>query len=59
MSSPIDRRIHELTEWLREHHPEIAEEQKHLDTGTEPRAYWHYGYLMALKDVQQLPLRSS
>ena len=29
----------------------LIEEQKHLDDGTEARAYWHYGYAMAIDDI--------
>lgn len=30
---------------------EPKREQKHLIVGSPERVYWHYGYLMALKDV--------
>lgn len=30
--------------------PHIFEEQKHLDNG-EARDYWHYGYMMAIRDI--------
>jgi len=49
----VERRIEELTRWVREEHPEVLEEQKHLDAGTEARAYWHHGYLMALRDLSE------
>lgn len=26
-------------------------EQRHLEVGATERVYWHYGYMMALKDV--------
>lgn len=29
-------------------------EQRHLDPGTVECAYWHHGYLMALRDVLNL-----
>jgi hypothetical protein len=48
----IDKRIRELTAWLRENAPECSEEQQHLDEGTAERVYWHYGYLIALRDVR-------
>lgn len=28
--------------------------QAHLDEGTAERAYWHFGYMMALRDVLRL-----
>ena len=40
-----------LETWLKEHAPQVTEEQAHLDAGTDARAYWNYGYLMALRDV--------
>jgi hypothetical protein len=49
----IDRRIAGLTEWLEENAPEIGE-QRHLDEGSRERAYWHYGYLIALRDLRDL-----
>ena len=54
----IDRRIASLTEWLEEHAPEI-DKQRHLDEGSRERAYWHYGYLMALRDLRDLLRRRS
>ena len=40
-----------LSEWLDEHGQGCCDEQRHLDPSTEARVYWHYGYLMALRDV--------
>jgi len=40
--------------WLKENAPECGREQKHLDKGTEARTYWHYGYLVAIKDALAL-----
>ena len=51
---PHDRiatRERDLTCWIRDNAPQVAGEQKHLDEGSEARAYWHYGYLMALRDI--------
>ena len=47
----IQERIDSLTKWLEENGDGCAEKQRHLDAGTCERAYWHYGYLMALRDV--------
>ena len=49
----LDRRINALAEWLEENVPEI-DEQLQLDDGSRERAYWHYGYLMALRDLRDL-----
>lgn len=40
-----------LEGWLKENAPEVVEQQKHLDEGTEAQAYWHLGRLVALRDV--------
>ena len=50
----IRERERDLKAWLRENAPEVAQEQKHLDADTEARAYWHFGYAMALEDVLAL-----
>ena len=55
----IDARIADTTAWLRENAPYCFADQNHLDDGTPERAYWHYGYLVALKDVRKLLRRSS
>jgi hypothetical protein len=49
----IEERIAGLTEWLKEHAPEV-EQQRQLDEGSRERAYWHYGYLVALRDLRDL-----
>jgi hypothetical protein len=53
----IDNRIDGLAEWIAENAPE-CNEQAHLDEGTRERAYWHHGYLTALRDLREL-LRGS
>jgi hypothetical protein len=50
----IDDRVQKLSDWIAENGPECAEEQKHLDADSQERLYWHYGYLMALRDVRDL-----
>jgi hypothetical protein len=47
-------RVAGLQAWMRKNAPQCASEQKHLDEGSPERAYWHYGYLVALRDVMQL-----
>lgn len=37
--------------WLKENHPETFTEQKHTEEGTPERAYWHHGYMMAIRDI--------
>ena len=50
----VDRRISALTEWLRDNASRCGEEQRHLDAGSREQAYWHYGYLVALRDLRDL-----
>lgn len=50
----IDRRIRNITKWLKENEPFCVREQAHLDEGSRERVYWHYGYLVALKDLRKL-----
>ena len=50
----IDRRIDGLKAWLMENAPYCAVDQSHLDENSVERAYWHFGYLMALKDARKL-----
>ena len=50
----IQRRIDNISAWLAENAPDCRGDQKHLDEGTAERAYWHYGYLIALRDIQNL-----
>ena len=48
----IERRIGSLAAWLARHAPFCVREQAHLDDGTRERAYWHYGYLVAMADMR-------
>jgi hypothetical protein len=50
----IEDRINGLAEWLDENAPDASLEQAHLDEGSSERAYWHHGYLAALRDLQAL-----
>ncbi|MEZ5958477.1 MAG: hypothetical protein R3C27_14840 [Hyphomonadaceae bacterium] len=52
LQQALDLRMRALLDWLQEHAPEIDDAQKHLDAGSAEQAYWHYGYAMALRDVQ-------
>lgn len=47
----IRRRIDDLEAWLRAQGVDVREEQTHLDEGTRERLYWHYGYLIGLRDA--------
>jgi hypothetical protein len=50
----IKQRADDTYVWLQENHPECQKEQAHLDKGTPERAYWHFGYYMALRDILAL-----
>jgi len=52
MFEEIKNRIQGLDAWVSEQG--VKEEQAHLNKDTKERAYWHYGYLVALKDVLAL-----
>jgi hypothetical protein len=43
-----------LRQWLAENAPGCETSQKHLDPGTVEQAYWHYGYLCAIRDILAL-----
>ncbi|KAA3634062.1 MAG: hypothetical protein DWP97_07815 [Calditrichaeota bacterium] len=50
----IIKRSFAIQNWLQQNHPECKIEQAHLDKDTPERAYWHYGYNAALKDIISL-----
>jgi len=49
--SALEHRAKAMSDWLKEHGRECFDEQKHLDQDSQERIYWHYGYLVALRDV--------
>lgn len=49
----IERRMNDLEHYLKEQR-EVLRQQKHLDADSAERAYWHYGYAMALRDVYRM-----
>lgn len=52
LAEVIDRKLDGIREWLRENAPEIQDEQRHLDAESVERAYWHFGYAAALRDIK-------
>lgn len=54
MTGAMQKRAAGIQEWLSEHAPYCASDQKHLDEHSVERAYWHYGYLAALRDLIDL-----
>lgn len=58
LDEAVEVRLAELLDWLRENAPEISDEQKHLDAESAERAYFHFGYATALRDIKNcLPTR--
>ncbi len=55
----LSNRVDELTRWLADRAPYCDAEQKHLDDGSVEQAYWHYGYVCALRDVLSMINRRS
>lgn len=47
-------RERKLTKWLKDTHGQQVKDARHLDEGTAERAYWHLGYLTALRDALRL-----
>lgn len=52
--SAIRSRMQSIHEWMAAEAPYVAADQRHLDLHMPERAYWHYGYKAALKDVLDL-----
>ena len=52
--SPLIERTKGIKKWLMEVRPSCFAEQKHLNEGTAERAYWHYGYMVALSDALRI-----
>lgn len=50
----VQRRIDGIMDWLQANSPECFEEQLHTVEGSPERAYWHYGYMVALRDLTAL-----
>lgn len=50
----LKRKAAELRRWLAETAPHVEREQRHLQEGAAERAYWHYGYYVAVRDMQAI-----
>lgn len=59
VASTIYNRMEGIREWIADEAPYIVADQHHLDANTPERAYWHYGYQAALRDVLALMERST
>lgn len=54
IDAKIAKQIQETEIWLEKNGGDCKKKQSHLVEGTEERVYWHYGYMMALKDTLRL-----
>ena len=52
------RRRDSIRDWLDEEAPYTAADQRHLDTDSSERAYWHHGYQQALTDALNILMRA-
>ena len=43
-----------MEEWMRQYGSCALREQRHLERDSIERAYWNYGYLMALREALAL-----
>ena len=50
----LKRRRDGIREWLADEAPHTAVHQKHLETASPERAYWHHGYQAALNDIMTM-----
>jgi hypothetical protein len=51
LAAKLQKRADGIDKWLHEIGSRCKSEQRHCDDGTVEREYWHYGYMMAIKDV--------
>lgn len=47
----IQKRADGINRWLKENGADCLRQQRHLDENSNERVYWHYGYMVALRDV--------
>ena len=59
LSVRLQKRETELEGWLYQHAPEVFKDQHHLtvegvrELPSLERKYWHYGYMVAVRDVRK------
>ena len=52
--SAMEKRANDIGVWLKDEAPQCSIEQRHLDAGTAERAYWHHGYMLAVRDTLEM-----
>ena len=45
----VRERADELADWISESSSDLVGEQRQLEEGSREQAYWHYGYMVALR----------
>lgn len=56
----LQKRAEAIDSWLKtEEGMHCKSVQAHPDKGTPERVYWHYGYMVALRDVMNLIRRDT
>jgi hypothetical protein len=50
LEQAMSQRLEDLRSWLKETAPECFIEQRHTIEGSSERVYWHYGYMIAMRD---------
>lgn len=53
-AAKLRKRIGDIEQWLEQDAPYAFADQRHTTENTPERAYWHYGYWAALRDVLRL-----
>lgn len=55
----LSDKVAALSEWLDENAPQCETDERHMTEGSSERAYWHHGYLTALRDTLAMLEESS
>lgn len=59
VADSLQKRADAIDAWLSEIGSSCKVDQRHCEEGTVERAYWHYGYMVALRDALDLLRRNS
>jgi hypothetical protein len=59
VADALQKRADTIDAWLSETGSSCKVDQRHCEEGTVERAYWHYGYMVALRDALDLLRRNS
>lgn len=59
VADSLQKRADAIDAWLSEIGSSCKVKKRHCEEGTVERAYWHYGYMVALRDALDLLRRNS